>query len=246
MNKVTRVYQASKLCRSKLAFLRAKLSKNRNALFTVILSDGTPITLHGGNSSINSIPEIFGTRAYHEFLSLVKPGDLFIDIGANIGIVSLAAAKRGAIVEAYEPDIRLHKLFHMNTDQYGTVHLRAEGVAGISGTRKLMGTETGFGGSSLVLGDGHFSQSIQCLGINDILNPLQSLDFMKMDIEGAEAEVLDAIFVENLKKISNILIEYHEPVATESYVVDKLLEAGFMVTKSSEFCAVIGTRPDLG
>src|ERR687885_539712 len=39
--------------------------------------------------------------------TLLQPGDVFFDVGANIGHHSLVAASRGAIVHAFEPLPRL-------------------------------------------------------------------------------------------------------------------------------------------
>jgi hypothetical protein len=36
-------------------------------------------------------------------IDLLRPGDLFVDVGANIGFYTLIAARRGAQVEAFEP-----------------------------------------------------------------------------------------------------------------------------------------------
>lgn len=43
-------------------------------------------------------------RTYSLFVvDLLRPGDLFVDVGANIGFYTLIAARRGARVEAFEP-----------------------------------------------------------------------------------------------------------------------------------------------
>ncbi len=36
-------------------------------------------------------------------IDLLRPGDLFVDVGANVGFYTLLAARRGARVEAFEP-----------------------------------------------------------------------------------------------------------------------------------------------
>jgi hypothetical protein len=40
------------------------------------------------------------------FLDHVRPGDTLVDVGANLGVYAIAAAKRGARVVAVEPDLR--------------------------------------------------------------------------------------------------------------------------------------------
>ena len=42
-------------------------------------------------------------QSYDQFFALVRPGWITIDVGANIGMVSVELALRGALVHAYEP-----------------------------------------------------------------------------------------------------------------------------------------------
>lgn len=48
------------------------------------------------------------------FSSLVSPGDLIFDAGANMGIFSLLASKHGAFVVAFEPSLNIYKRLNTN------------------------------------------------------------------------------------------------------------------------------------
>ena len=67
-----------------------------------------------------TLHEIFVDKLYLQGGVSILPGDIVLDVGANIGVFTLFAAKQGAQVYAYEPvpptfevlqhNIRLHRL----------------------------------------------------------------------------------------------------------------------------------------
>jgi hypothetical protein len=59
---------------------------------------------------------------------------------------------------------------------------------------------------------------------------LERIDFLKIDCEGAELDVIDGISDENLGKISKIALEFHATHLTESdseKIMQRLTDAGF-------------------
>lgn len=242
MKKIKRFIQSSSIFRNPFHYFYAKLSRNRSEVGIVHLRNGAVFKMHMGNSDVNSITEIFGTNAYSDFFSKIKKGDTFVDIGANIGIISVAAALHGASIVAFEPNPHLIELLKENLSLNAvTGEVREQGVGAQSGKRNLNFTPTMWGGASFYKTDGD-AILIDCVGINDFLDPLVSIDFMKIDIEGGEKEILDAVSTVNLGKIKNIFIEYHEPYASCDFVVNRLKEDGFAVTISDEFSAVVGKK----
>lgn len=53
------------------------------------------------------------------------------------------------------------------------------------------------------------TQSCDMVGINDIFENIEKIDLLKLDIEWMEFEVLLALQEKNLKKIKNIIYEFH-------------------------------------
>jgi len=49
------------------------------------------------------------------------------------------------------------------------------------------------------------------------------IDFMKIDVEGAEVKVLDGISDENLKKIDKIVMEWHRFLFDDKNLLDKII-----------------------
>jgi len=61
-------------------------------------------------------------------------------------------------------------------------------------------------------------------------NILEKIDFLKIDCEGAELDVIDGISDENLAKVSKIALEFHTRYLTEEgsqKIIQRLTDAGF-------------------
>ncbi|GGF52412.1 FkbM family methyltransferase [Alteromonas lipolytica] len=116
------------------------------------------------------------------------------DMGANIGLHSILMAKLGWQVTAFEPDpVHVKKITeHMQLNDVDTITIRENAVAGqhslLTFTR-LLGNRTGShikGKKSEVYG-GTEEFDVTCLAFADLIT---AFDFVKMDIEGAEADAI--------------------------------------------------------
>jgi len=137
-------------------------------------------------------PECYERYERKLFCSALKPGCTVLDIGANIGIYTLLAAKRGARVFSVEADpinamaLKRHVNLNHVCDRV-TIHE----IAAINKAETVCLHRNPFnaGGSSLY-GDGDGiavkGRSIDSLG-------LPCIDVCKMDIEGAEVLALEGM-----------------------------------------------------
>jgi len=242
MNKIRRTFKYLRLYRNPIHYFQAKLSNDRNKTKIVCLRNGARFKLHMGNSDINSVNEVFGTDAYSHFFSKIKQGNTFVDIGANIGTVSVAAGLRGAKVIAFEPNPYVTGLLRENLSlNRVSAVVHEKGVAGRSGKRSFHFVPTMWGGGSLHREDGEAIE-IDCVGINDFLDGYGNIDFMKIDIEGGEQEILGSISDKNIRKVKNFFIEYHSPLVSGEFIARKLKKHGFKAGISREFCVTTGER----
>lgn len=121
----------------------------------------------------------------------VSAGDLFVDVGANVGYFSLLAAKRGAHVIAFEPNPECRADFANNValNDFREVEIRATGIADRRGADELyVENEQNLGAGSLKTVTGrHFPIEIDTLD-----SQLEGLSpaLIKLDIEGAELMAL--------------------------------------------------------
>lgn len=162
-------------------------------------------------------------------------GEIFVDIGANIGRYSKNLARNFTIVHAFEPNPRyFEKLIH-NTALIGNVDVRTSALADFDGETRLFLGSTGYSGSAdtilkefrynpadnpraatLFKGSEDESVVVNCFRF-DTLFPKETMDLVKVDVEGAEFLVLQGM-ASALKeqRIKNLVVELHDASQTEN------------------------------
>jgi FkbM family methyltransferase len=126
----------------------------------------------------------------------VMPRDgVFIDVGANVGLHTLAIAQylsEGGAVVAFEPHPINHRLLAHNLEQNHLRHVVAENL-GLAETRAILtGASRGGSGNWSLASQGDYRFEVRLFSLDDYLrdHPLPRLDLMKIDVEGAEVRVL--------------------------------------------------------
>ena len=160
------------------------------------------------------------------------PGKLVMDIGANAGIWSAFCAANGAKVVAYEPFMRPFGILigMMNTcglNNHIIPFNRA--VWTYTGITKYFGNIStldnvcpAFNGSLLTNGinwtpdDEKNAQGVECVSLDDAIGGA-IWDMVKIDVEGAEFEMLLAASPEKLKQIKFMYLEFHPWASRELY-----------------------------
>lgn len=155
-------------------------------------------------------------KRYEKYYS-ISPGDIVIDAGANEGILTLIYSKkvqRAGNVYAFEPDSKNLNTFKRNIElnrETGNIYLQEKGLW--SNNSFIEFYETGTVGASVFYeGKNSVKKRIEVTSIDEFIrqNDIQKLDFIKMDIEGAEIEALKGA-VETLKflKPNFAIASYH-------------------------------------
>jgi FkbM family methyltransferase len=131
---------------------------------------------------------------------LVRPGETFVDIGANVGIHTLAAASamqgRGRIV-AFEPHPVTHGLLRKSLMLNGFTALAETHQAAVSNHTGRMPLHLGStsGHHSLYPLEGEqptaTTVEVPLLRLDDVIAADLPVDLIKIDVEGAELDVLD-------------------------------------------------------
>jgi len=119
--------------------------------------------------------------------SVLKPGDLFVDIGAWIGPVTLWALDCGAEVIAIEPDPVALRELHRRVPPEVEIFAGALGVE--HGTAKL-GVTTAYGDSMSKIG--HDGLPVKMSALPEILDGRRPA-MAVMDIEGYELTILPEV-----------------------------------------------------
>ena len=195
----------------------------------------------------------------HTFIDKLNSESVVFDLGANRGVFSKGILdKYNCTVIAYEPSRLLceNELSQIDaTNEKFSFYQNA-----VWSTEKTL-TLTDFcdknGGTSGVANsiiphksdtrrDGRFVREkyeVRCESINNILKKYEKVDILKVDIEGSEIEVLTAISDDNIRKCTQVCVEFHLFCQNEymikitqedlKRVIDRMHKLGFSSKKTN-------------
>lgn len=190
-----------------------------------------PGEVRDGTTDADVLREVFEEDVYRA-RDLIRPGDVVVDLGANVGMFSVWAAQRGARVRAVEP-------FSENLQQLGA-NLEAAGVfADVEVVPAAVGAAVGLakvepgpganrsGGARVVEADPSEQEGlVQVLPLRKLLEGLDEVAFLKVDVEGYEHAAIAWTPTEDLERVRAMAIEFHpgEP-STLGRIVEHLSES---------------------
>jgi len=129
---------------------------------------------------------------------MLTPGSTFLDIGAWIGPLTLYAASLAQKCHAVEPDPRartgLMANIACNPRFAERIQVHPEAVGEIRGEAQMGNITSDFGGdsmSSLLFGTAQNAWTVECVTLDELIGSMDVPSLVKMDIEGAEVEVLN-------------------------------------------------------
>lgn len=167
-------------------------------------------------------------RAFVRFF--LRPGDVFVDIGANLGLYSVLASGLvgpGGAVFSFEPDPKTHErlLFNLKTNGCTNVQPFQCALSNADETRTMQISGAGFDAynsfATPVRGEGTFqSREVACVSFDSFASQhpaMQKAAMVKVDVEGWEAMVLQGA----KKQLSGdaapvLLIEFNDQAAKSS------------------------------
>lgn len=153
----------------------------------------------------------------------------FVDLGANIGYFTLLASKRFAYVHAIEasPKIAGRLQENVSRNMLDNVRVHNTAIGGEAGYIDFYFDTNQSGGSSVFPGEGRVLEAkVPIATFLDILAdvPLDGIEFIKVDIEGMEHQVLQMLLEiqERLAPNVEIMVEYH-PGAEQALELQRLV-----------------------
>lgn len=202
--------------------------------------------------------EIFTEKEYLKHGIVINEGDCIFDVGANIGLFSLFMGRlqENLKIYAFEPikpifevlqdNIILHSLPNVCLFNYG---LSSEenhekqftfypNMAGNSTTQPVEKLEQREVMNAFVEKEQveYFFQSIQVSGkiktLSSVIKELgiESIDLLKIDVEGEEHEVLKGIEANDWDKIKQIVVEVYDKEGRLERIQKLLATYGFNIT----------------
>jgi FkbM family methyltransferase len=179
------------------------------------------VNLRDEGVSKHVIENQFERREAELIRSLLKSGDVALDLGGNIGYFTLLMAKivgSGGRVHSIEarPDLADSIEMSVQENQMGqivTVHRVAVADRAEQAFMIYAASGTNFGGAYLSFTEepppGHVAIPVRVSPLGELLS-LPRLNFIKADIEGAEPRAL-ATFADQLKRLRPIILSEVHP-----------------------------------
>lgn len=173
----------------------------------------------------------YSIQAFDGFLGRIGPGDAVLDLGANAGVFTTKLAATGAMVHAYEPDPEAFARLSQAVAGLANVRLYNAAVAARAGSLRLSRKKLAAGGhqtvaSSIVFDNGGGDGiDVEVVSFYDALARCgQRVALVKMDIEGAEFDILEQVFAAPWDfGFDAMFVETHERLALEkTALIDRL------------------------
>lgn len=136
-------------------------------------------------------------------------GGVFIDVGGHIGTFAVMCSVLGATVYTFEPVKANFNLLEQNISE-NKCKVVACNKAVTSDGRDINLNES----NNNINTGGYYIDSkgtikVKSVSIHDVLKEHEQVNLLKLDCEGAEYEILEALTDEEFKKVKNIVMEWH-------------------------------------
>lgn len=190
------------LCRrSSQAVVRRRPARTSRV---AVLRDGTRVAVRLNDYGMQGVlyfEGVYEPKTTAIVLNLLRPGDVFLDVGANVGYFSCLAASRGAIVHAFEPNpaVAGQVIRSGELNRFGDrLRVVRKAVSAADGRGELFlpadGSDTAVS-SLLPLStlQGGGSQPVALVSLDSYCqqHEIERIRAIKIDVEGAELDVLD-------------------------------------------------------
>ena len=179
---------------------------------------GKPLSYISEYDLLHSLKELFIEEVYKADLG---SNPLIIDCGANIGLSTLYLKRRhaDARIIAFEPDRLNFKLLNTNVQAFGLngVEVRQQAVWKEAAILSFKGGGTL--ASTIAAAGGDDTYEVSAVKLSDFI--LEPVALLKIDIEGAEYEVLKEV-EPKLSLVSRIFLEYHSTFEDEYKLLELL------------------------
>ena len=198
---------------------------------------GKPFVVADSVSFYHSYKEIFIEQIYK--FNTEKKSPFIIDCGSNYGvsIIYFKMLFPNANILGIEADPNIYKILAANMEQrnFGNVEVINKAVS--SSKESIHFISEGADSGRIVVDQNEVNTlKVDTVNLDDLID--QDVDFLKMDIEGAETDVICSS--NKLKFVSQIFIEYHSyknKPQTLYKLLNKLTSEEFRYYIHTQFCS---------
>lgn len=201
--------------------------------------NGTDLVLveHG----LYGVPEIYEPEMWGMVMAEVRPGDIVADVGASIGLYTVALAKRvgpSGRVYSFEPDPESFGCLSRNVALNKVGYIVRSLPVAVGAEQGTLDFANGRGSESAVVPEpSEGSSRVQSVRLDHLFTN-SGLDLLKIDVEGYEQQVLQGtagLLRDPARRPRCIFIEVH-PFAWERFgvtdrsLLETLWTAGYKVS----------------
>jgi FkbM family methyltransferase len=201
---------------------------------------GLRIRLRPNTDDLRIVKSNFVKKNYtKDFLPITKDS-IVVDVGAHIGSFSIMAARSAYKVLAFEPEPTNYQMLkkNMEINRLENMSTFEMAVSGMSGYQDIYTFQGGSSADYSLYKSGIMNVKmgrIPTISVGDIIKRegLPRIDFLKLDCEGAEHDILRNMRLETAAKIMGIAMETHG--VPQEFSIDiprRLKEFGFRVKTS--------------
>ncbi len=216
---------------SELGLVRSKILK------TAQIEHDSRFYIRTKSSDLGIIKEIYLNHIYEKQYR-VKEGDVIFDIGSHIGVFTINSSRKtgqSGAVFAFEPLPSNFELLKKNLDLNQVTNTQVFNVA-VSNEKMndvvfhISDINTGMN-SIIFEKDSSQCALVSTITLDDFVreHKIESIDFMKIDVEGHELSVLQGARKDSLFRCKTIILESHERLGgpSNSELVSFLEKYGF-------------------
>ena len=187
--------------------------------------------------------QFFTDRIYDSFLDGIKKLDTVLDIGSSVGLFTKLVKDRGAgRVIAFEVSEKASKTFRKLHLDDSSITLVESAIWDREDLIKIyQDPDNSIVSSAITFSDHYFQVPSVSLDSYFLDNNIEKVSLMKMDIEGSEYRAFDGLSDNNLQKIENIILEFHDNTnkVLSNQILKRLDKLGFNYLIFQEDCETI-------
>lgn len=212
----------------KFIWLACKLSFKKRYQTTSVSISNFDFKIPDAKSFIWQYHEIFGNESYKFETPSSQP--IIYDCGSNVGtsVLYLKQLYPSSIIHAFEPDPSVFAFLQSNVENNKIEGVVLHEAAAWTENATLQFSSEG-ADAGKVDAKNSSAISVKAVDLKSLLEKEQRVDFLKMDIEGAEYEVLEHC-QDALSRVQNIFVECHSYTAVSqkiSSILTILNQQGF-------------------
>ena len=215
-----------------------KLTKNEYVIFET--RSGLKIKIRVNSTDLMALTHVWLIQEYTHSNFSINNDDIIIDVGAHIGLFALLASQfcKDGKIFCYEPIKENYKLLIENIEINKIKNIFPNNLAVTKETSRVkIFLNDDQSGHSMFIQNNNFVE-VNSKSLSDIFsdNRINECDFLKLDCEGAEYEIIESLSPDLFTRISKTVIEYHT-ADTRPELLERL------INKLKQFSFSVHTKP---